>query len=122
MKSLPATDTTVAFNPDLMARAIHNIIRNCIRYADSRVDVSCQVSGSEVSVCICDDGPGIADTDRQRIFEPFARLDTSRDRQSGGYGLGLAIAMRIMQRHGGQIHVESNDPHGACFVLRWPYN
>ncbi|HBX37972.1 MAG TPA: hypothetical protein DEG76_12055 [Pseudohongiella sp.] len=122
MKSLPATDTTVAFNPDLMARAIHKIIRNCIRYADSRVDVSCQVSGSEVSVCICDDGPGIADTDRQRIFEPFARLDTSRDRQSGGYGLGLAIAMRIMQRHGGQIHVESNDPHGACFVLRWPYN
>lgn len=114
--------TVVAFNPDLLARAMHNIIRNCLRYAASQVAVSCLISSGEVTLQICDDGPGIPEGDRQRVFEPFARLDTSRDRQSGGYGLGLAIAKRILQRHGGDIHLENNTPQGVCFVLRWPYN
>ncbi|MEC8860686.1 MAG: ATP-binding protein [Pseudomonadota bacterium] len=119
----PDSDTgPVAFNPDLLSRALNNVIRNCLRYAASEISVSCQIDSQTATLRVCDDGPGIAESDRERIFEPFARLDTSRDRQSGGYGLGLAITMRIMQRHGGQIHVESNDPHGACFVMRWPYN
>lgn len=119
----PADDATaVAYNPDLMARAVHNIIRNCMRYADSVVVVSYLISPDKVAIRICDDGPGIPETDRQRIFEPFARLDTSRDRQSGGYGLGLAIAQRILLGHGGDIEVLSNSPKGACFVLHWPYN
>jgi signal transduction histidine kinase len=57
---------------------------------------------------------------QKKIFEPFARLETSRDKSSGGYGLGLAIAARILQRHKGSIHVENCAPCGACFILRWP--
>ena len=111
----------VMFNADLMARAIHNIVRNCLRYAESEIRVSCGIEGERVSVSICDDGPGIPEQYHQSIFEPFARLDSSRDRNSGGYGLGLAIAKRILERHGGNISV-NNGPHkGACFVLSWPY-
>lgn len=123
LNTQPADDVTaVPFNPDLLARAMHNIIRNCLRYATSEVTVSCLIRSGEVTLQICDDGPGIPESDRQRVFEPFARLDTSRDRQSGGYGLGLAIARRILQRHGGDILLTDNKPQGVCFMLRWPYN
>ena len=121
---VPAESDTleVRFNPDLLARALHNVMRNCLRYAEKEVVVTCKQEGAEVFVCISDDGPGIPEGSRESIFEPFARLDTSRDRQSGGYGLGLAIARRILQRHGGNIHVENRQAHGASFVLHWPYN
>jgi signal transduction histidine kinase len=55
-----------------------------------------------------------------KIFEPFSRLETSRDKASGGYGLGLAIAARILQRHQGRISVANCEPNGTCFILAWP--
>lgn len=112
----------VMFNADLMARAIHNIVRNCLRYAESEIHVSCEIKQERVSVSICDDGPGIPEQYHLSIFEPFARLDSSRDRNSGGYGLGLAIAKRILERHGGNISVVDGPHKGACFLLSWPYN
>lgn len=112
----------VMFNADLMARAIHNIVRNCLRYARTEIRVSCAIEAGDVTVKICDDGPGIPAQYRLSIFEPFARLDASRDRNSGGYGLGLAIARRILERHHGRIRVEDAHAEGACFVLSWPYN
>lgn len=112
----------IPFHSELMARSMHNIIRNCLRYAESEVLVRFTLEGESAILRITDDGPGIPDIFHESVFEPFARLDTSRDRQSGGYGLGLAIARRILQRHGGNIHVENREPHGARFVLHWPYN
>lgn len=109
-----------SFNPDLMARAVHNIIRNGLRYARSSINVNVHAGESMIEIRICDDGPGIPDAMQEKIFEPFARLETSRDKSSGGYGLGLAIAARILQRHNGSIHVENCAPCGACFILRWP--
>ncbi|MDP2126773.1 MAG: ATP-binding protein [Pseudohongiella sp.] len=114
--------TEVRFNSDLLARALHNIVRNCLRYAETAVTVTCSVERDMVSIRISDDGPGIPEEFHESIFEPFARLDTSRDRQSGGYGLGLAIARRILQRHRGNIQVEKRQTQGASFVLSWPYN
>lgn len=111
----------VAFNADLMARAIHNIVRNCLRYAESEILVSCTIDTAQATVRICDDGPGIPAQYHQSIFEPFARLDSSRDRNSGGYGLGLAIARRILERHGGDIRVVDSQGKGAGFLLSWPY-
>lgn len=108
------------FNSDLLARALHNIVRNCLRYADTAVVVSCSIEGDTAHLVIRDDGPGIPEEHHDRIFEPFARLDTSRDRQSGGYGLGLAIARRILQRHGGDIRIDKQQSRGAGFVLFWP--
>lgn len=116
----PAQQFRSSINPDLMARAVHNIIRNGLRYARSSIAVHVQASEHWVEIRICDDGPGIPDAMREKIFEPFARLETSRDKSSGGYGLGLAIAARILQRHNGSIHVENCAPCGACFILRWP--
>ncbi|MDO8907989.1 MAG: ATP-binding protein [Pseudohongiella sp.] len=121
LQSLDST-TEVRFNSDLLARALHNIVRNCLRYAETAVTVTCSVERDMVSIRISDDGPGIPEEFHESIFEPFARLDTSRDRQSGGYGLGLAIARRILQRHRGNIQVEKRQTQGASFVLSWPYN
>lgn len=109
-----------SFNPELMARALNNVLRNCLRYATSRIAIAAQLGPEEAEIRICDDGPGIPEDMREKIFEPFSRLDTSRDKQSGGYGLGLAIANRILQRHGGSIRVRNSEPSGACFILRWP--
>jgi len=67
-----------------------------------------------------DDGPGIPDTERDRIFEPFTRLDRSRDRETGGHGLGLAIVQRIMELHDGGVRVTDSDLGGACVRLEWP--
>lgn len=116
----PAQHFRSAINPDLMARALHNIIRNGLRYARGSINVHLHAGEQQMELRICDDGPGIPDAMRERIFEPFARLETSRDKSSGGYGLGLAIAARILQRHKGTIHVENCAPCGACFILRWP--
>lgn len=113
-------NSNATFNPDMLARALHNIIRNCLRYAGSVITVTGTIAGGRVTLRVADDGPGIPDDKHAAVLEPFARLDTSRDRKSGGYGLGLAIAQRILQRHGGSIHVENNTPHGAVFVLQWP--
>ncbi|OGT73239.1 MAG: hypothetical protein A3H44_05810 [Gammaproteobacteria bacterium RIFCSPLOWO2_02_FULL_57_10] len=118
--SNPSDDGRVHCNADLMARALNNILRNSLRYAATAVTVTATLSDENVVIRICDDGPGIPTDKHQAVFEPFARLDTSRDKQSGGYGLGLAIARRIMQRHNGSISLENNMPTGACFILQWP--
>ena len=67
-----------------------------------------------------DDGPGIAEHHRERVFKPFARLDKSRHRASGGYGLGLSIVKRIVDWHGGEIRVEQSDWGGARFRVILP--
>lgn len=115
----PDNNYFASFNPDLMARAVHNVLRNCLRYAQSAIAISAQLSDTEALLKICDDGPGIPPDKQESIFEPFSRLDTSRDKRSGGYGLGLAIARRILERHKGSIKVTNSAPNGACFTLRW---
>ena len=68
-----------------------------------------------------DDGPGIPEEQRSRVFEPFTRLDDSRTRSTGGYGLGLSIVNRIVFWFAGDIQVsKSADLGGAAFIMRWP--
>jgi signal transduction histidine kinase len=109
-----------AFEPKLLARAIGNLLRNAGRYAQTQVAVSVALMGQDVQIQIDDDGPGIPSAARERIFEPFTRLDTSRDRSSGGYGLGLAIVKRIAEWHDGQVFVMDSPLGGARFCFRWP--
>ncbi len=115
-----AGDYRSTFNPELMARALHNIVRNGLRYARAAINVHAQLNGDTITIRICDDGPGIPPAMHAKIFEPFSRLETSRDKASGGYGLGLAIAARILQRHQGRVSVTNCEPNGTCFVLAWP--
>jgi signal transduction histidine kinase len=72
-----------------------------------------------VVLAVEDDGPGIPEPDRERIFERFARADSARSARDGGAGLGLAIAQDIAERHGGTLHLDST-PSGARFVLTLP--
>lgn len=103
--------------PREIARVLHNLLRNACRYAVQGVRVSVVV---DTAVCIRveDDGLGIAALDRERIFEPFTRLEDSRNRATGGYGLGLAIAKRIVDAHHGEITVVDSSLGGACFRVR----
>jgi two-component system sensor histidine kinase RstB len=101
-------------------RAIQNLLTNAIRYAERRVLVAVRDRRSRVIVEVRDDGPGVPPGQRARIFEPFARVDQSRSRSSGGAGLGLALVKRIMEIHGGGVEVGDAEEGGARFSTDWP--
>jgi two-component system, OmpR family, sensor kinase ParS len=111
----------IQIEPRFMARAVINLLRNAIRYADRRVEVSLVKFGSGYEVRVCDDGPGIPEEGRAKIFQPFIRLDASRDRRTGGFGLGLALVQRVCQWHGGQVQVFDSEWGGASFRMSWAY-
>lgn len=112
---------TVTLEPRFMARAVINLLRNAVRYAQRRVEVRLELTDSGYHcVTVDDDGPGVRAADRARIFEPFTRVDESRTRATGGFGLGLAIARRIVEWHGGTVEVGDSRLGGARFVLSWP--
>ncbi len=102
-------------------RIVQNLVGNAIRYAENRVILSCGQSAHVNWLSVEDDGPGIPESQRERIFEPFARLDDSRTRASGGYGLGLSIVQKIVHWHEGHVEVtQSSVLGGACFTMTWP--
>ncbi len=103
-------------------RVVQNLVGNAIRYCDNKVMISGGVNDhGKAYICVEDDGAGIPEQDRERVFEAFARLDDSRTRASGGYGLGLSIVSRIAYWFGGEIRVdESPTLGGARFIMIWP--
>lgn len=101
-------------------RVVQNYVGNAIRYAESRVRISYTVIGDIFRIDVEDDGPGISEEDRKRVFQPFTRLDDSRTRASGGYGLGLSIVARIAFWHGGKAKVGESAFGGAQFSFIWP--
>lgn len=114
------TTARVSFDDRLMTRALGNILRNATCYARAKANVSAEIVEGACVIHVDDDGPGVPVSERERIFEPFVRLDSSRGRDSGGYGLGLAIARRIVRWHDGTIEVGDSPMGGARFSLRWP--
>jgi signal transduction histidine kinase len=100
-----------------MSRAIRNLLSNAARYARSKVQISVTHDLESLDFHVDDDGHGISETDRLKVFEPFVRLDNSRQRKSGGTGLGLAIVKRIVGRHGGSVLCEKSDLGGARFTV-----
>ena len=103
-----------------MPYALTNLLRNAIKYAKSRIVVSAQVSANRVLIHVDDDGIGIAPDERQKVFNAFTRLDRSRDRATGGYGLGLAIVRLVLEQHEGSALADSSPLGGARFTLNWP--
>ncbi len=104
----------------LMERALHNLLQNALRYARERVDVTLTITGDQVIIQVEDDGPGIPEQERERIFESFVRLRNAPELHSAGFGLGLAIVHRVMQWHRGSVEVDAGTTGGARFTLRWP--
>ncbi|MBV8464803.1 MAG: hypothetical protein JO218_02550 [Burkholderiales bacterium] len=115
-----STVESLTGSPQYLARAFDNIVNNAMRHASSRVEVEVRHEGELAVITVDDDGPGIPEGERQRVFEPFVRLDESRDRESGGVGLGLAIVRQIARTHGGDCRVDGSPLKGARFVLSWP--
>lgn len=113
-------DGQAEFDARVMSRATINLLRNAIRYAKQRVELRVAASDDGYVLHVDDDGPGIPAEARDRVFEPFTRLDESRDRTTGGFGLGLAIVQRAAQWHGGQVVVTASALGGASFALSWP--
>lgn len=115
--------TTITGDTELLERAIGNLVRNADKYAATEIVLKLVVTPSHWLLTIRDDGPGIAEHDRERIFKPFERLDETRGRETGGHGLGLAIAREIATLHNGTLRcTESPSGHGACFELSLPTN
>lgn len=106
------------------ARYIHrvaqNLVGNAIRYAGSKVRIKLEILDKVCRITVEDDGPGIPENEWKHVFTPFARLDNSRNRSSGGYGLGLSIVQRIAFWHGGRVIVGRSGLGGARFEVEWP--
>jgi two-component system sensor histidine kinase RstB len=103
-----------------MPYAVTNLLRNALKYTRKRIAVSAEVVGRNIRVHVDDDGIGIPPDERQRIFTAFARLDRSRDRTTGGHGLGLAIVRLVLEQHGGTAFADESPIGGARFTLSWP--
>ncbi|MER5897089.1 HAMP domain-containing sensor histidine kinase [Streptomyces sp. NPDC001876] len=103
-----------------LTRVVGNLLDNAERHAERSVAVSVSADRGDVLVAVTDDGPGVPEQERDRIFERFVRLDDARSRDDGGAGLGLAIARDVAIRHRGTLTVGTAPQGGALFTLRLP--
>ncbi len=120
LAALPPEDIYASGSERYLHRVLQNLVTNALRYAASKVVLRYRSDGELAVLEVEDDGPGIPEPDRERIFKPFARLDESRQRKSGGYGLGLSIVQRIAEWHGGRVSVGEGESGGALFRMTWP--
>jgi two-component system sensor kinase ParS len=112
---------TAWMEPRLMELALSNLLVNALRYAKQKVNVTVMRDKDLFRLVVEDDGEGIPESDRQAIFRAFTRLDTSRNRDTGGFGLGLAIVARIAALHRGRVIAgASTSLGGAKLALEWP--
>jgi two-component system sensor histidine kinase SenX3 len=106
----------------LLVTALHNLISNAIQYSPdgSRVGIGVDLSDGIVEIAVTDQGVGIEDEEKDRVFERFFRTDPARSRNTGGSGLGLSIVKHVVQNHGGDIRVWSQPGNGSTFTVRLP--
>lgn len=106
----------------LLTTALDNLISNAIQYSPngSRIGIGVSNADGIVEISVTDQGIGIAEDERDRVFERFFRSDPARSRNTGGSGLGLSIVKHVVQNHGGDVRVWSQHGHGSTFTLRLP--
>jgi len=122
MKAILQRPIMVSIDPVVFRQAILNVLDNAIKYspAGAPIHVTLAQQNGHAALTVQDDGPGIATADQARIFDRFYRADQGRTRDTGGVGLGLAIARSVVEAHGGQITVESVEGRGAIFRIVMP--
>ncbi|MGL3151433.1 sensor histidine kinase [Microbacterium sp. A82] len=106
----------------ILIEAVSNLIANAIVYSpkESRVGIGVRIEGDVVEIAVSDQGIGITESDRERIFERFYRADEARSRRTGGTGLGLSIVKHATQRHGGEVRLWSRPGRGSTFTMALP--
>lgn len=102
-----------------LTRAVRNLIENAVKYG-ARARVSIALDRDGAAIVVDDDGPGVPEDERERVFEPFVRLEDSRNRETGGIGLGLAIARMVARSHGGDVVLGVRPGGGGRATLRLP--
>ena len=109
-------------NEQLLVTAVHNLIANAIQYSPDGFRVGIGVTNSDgvVEIAVTDQGVGIPESERERVFERFFRVDNARSRHTGGTGLGLSIVKHAVQNHGGDVRVWSQQGSGSTFTIRLP--
>ena len=105
--------------PGSLKRAFTNLISNAVRYGDTAT-VGLAPSAQAIVASVSDTGPGIPDAELERVFQPFYRLETSRSRETGGVGLGLAVVRSIVALHGGSVRLENRPERGLRAVVTLP--
>jgi two-component system sensor histidine kinase CpxA len=117
-----STPCTVEGNVTLLRSAIENVVRNAARYTDenTRVDVALATRNGHALITVQDQGPGVPAESLPKLFLPFYRVDATRDRNTGGVGLGLSIAERAVRLHGGSVIARNGDPHGLRVEIELP--
>jgi signal transduction histidine kinase len=105
----------ISCRPNEIKRAVRNLVENAVAYGH-KADVRISDAGDGYDVLVDDEGPGIPESDRQRVFEPFVRLESSRNEATGGTGLGLTLVKAIAESHGGTVKLENR--HGGGLRAR----
>lgn len=120
ISNLAMDDCFINGDSHLLERAMNNIMDNAVRHTPSggEVTVQCYKDGHKIMFTIRDTGPGFSSEERERVFEPLYRGESSRSRSTGGSGLGLTISQRIMRQHGGDL-AASNHPEGGAVLAGW---
>lgn len=119
VKQLETARVYVKADPVALRRVVNNLLDNALRFGRN-AEIGVTSDAGVVRLTVGDDGPGIPEADRQRVFEPFTRLDQSRNRSIGGSGLGLAIAKQIIEAHGGAITIGDSSFGGAHLQVDLP--
>ena len=120
-------DCTLKANVSLLHSALENVIRNAVKYTHEGTTVELSLTRDQhkpdwLQIEVCDQGNGVPEAMLDKLFDPFFRVETARDRDSGGYGLGLAIAQRAIRVHGGEIAAHNHNKGGLSVILRLPFD
>jgi len=120
----PAGPAPYQGDRELLWRAMENLLRNALRHTDPEKGVTLRLDHrrgkKQVRLSVRDFGPGLPESELEKIFEPFYRVQESRDRGSGGHGLGLSIAANAVRRHGGRISAANADDGGLVVRISLP--
>lgn len=119
----PQEDIWIEADPERLHTAFSNVIDNAFKYsseASQAVEISFESAENQIVISIKDFGPGIPQDELASIFEPFYRVDKSRSKETGGYGLGLSIVKKIIQQHQGNIKIKSKPTEGTTFTITLP--
>lgn len=120
VRGADADALTLHAEPRLLRRAVQNLAQNALRHAEGRVEIGAELVGDAIRIDVDDDGPGVPEAERERVFVPFVRLRNDPEGAKRGHGLGLAIVRRIAEAHGGRVAVSSSPLGGARFQLWLP--
>ncbi|MCV7012486.1 HAMP domain-containing sensor histidine kinase [Mycolicibacterium madagascariense] len=112
--------TRLLGDPGGLSRMLRNLLDNAARHAGTRVELRVRPQGDMAVLTVGDDGPGVPESDRARVFDRFVRLDPDRSRRGGGSGLGLAIVAEVVAAHHGSVAIDERAGGGALFTVRIP--